>query len=235
MAAAFTLAAQETPADDTEYIPLERYTDVIALRNLIKNHEISGLTIPVADNKTGIEKYFRAVAKAFPDGLLGEALRAADGRRTEFSDTQLTLDSRNGYIKADVPYRSGEEGMQMCYWRGKEGRDVVALVLTYDAVASNNEFDEGQFWIGVFFRYDPESKTLGVVSSTGSDTYSLYSSEEQYCMAPVVDLMLISYLELPREGKTINYLNMSGELVCSCVWDADLQWFVRNFYNSELI
>lgn len=214
--------------DGPEYLPLDRYTDVIALSYIIINGKADGLRIPVAvgqGQKPNIDTYFRAVAKAFDGGILGEALKAASGRRPEFQDTKWTLDIPHGYAKAEVPYRSGEEGMEMCYFKGKDGADVVAMCLTYAAVCATNIYDECQMFLGVFFRFDPETKTLQILSTTGSANNDLYSCGERYAMSPLNDLMQVNCIKLPREGKTIEYQDFGGDPLITCTWNADTQWF----------
>lgn len=228
---------EEDEFDDTEYVPLERYTDVLAIRELIKEYKIGDLTIPVnlgQASKPNIETYFRAIAKAFPGGILGEALKAADGRRTEYEDTKWILDSRNGYAKAEVPHRSGEEGMEICHWKGNDGRDVVAFCLTYDAVSNKNEFDEAQEWIAIFLRYDPDKRNLNVLATSGKSTSSLFNSEENCNMTPFRNLAIVDSMTLPREGKSIEYRNISGELLATCTWSADQQWFVWDYAKEGI-
>lgn len=67
----------------TNYWPSGNYPDVEDLRNHIKAYDMDDLRIPVdlgGADRTNILSYFRAIAKSFNKGILGKALRAADGK-----------------------------------------------------------------------------------------------------------------------------------------------------------
>lgn len=208
--------------------PGEQYKDVAALRNMIIEEKIADLVIPVdlaQASKPNIDLYFRAIAGAFPYGLLGEALKAANGQNTDNPKTAWTLDMKNGYAKALVPAQFGDEGVELCYWRGAEGRDVVALAFRFDATESPSGGEEGEAWLASFFRYNPSTRSLSVVATSGCDYRVIFSDSQEHDMAWYDGLALIRGIKLPREGKRIDLLDHAGYDIYSCEWDPSIQWF----------
>lgn len=209
----------------TNYWPSGNYPDVEDLRNHIKAYDMDDLRIPVdlgGADRTNILSYFRAIAKSFNKGILGKALRAADGKAA--AGVQWTLDTRNGYCKCIVPDKTGKEGMEMCFWRGRDGKDVVALNLQYIGLNPNDESDMRMQYLGVFFQYNPANKTLMPVSTNGNNTFSLFQCTELYGIFPD-DAEDIDSMKLPREGKTIEFLTSDGVVKHALQWNAEAQWF----------
>lgn len=209
----------------TNYWPSGNYPDVEDLRNHIKAYDMDDLRIPVdlgGADRTNILSYFRAIAKSFNKGILGKALRAADGKAA--AGVQWTLDTRNGYCKCIVPDKTGKEGMEMCFWRGRDGKDVVALNLQYIGLNPNDESDMRMQYLGVFFQYNPANKTLMPVSTNGNNTFSLFQCTELYGVFPD-DAEEIDSMKLPREGKTIEFLTSDGAVRHALQWNAESQWF----------
>lgn len=209
----------------TNYWPDKNYPDVEDIRNHIKAYDIDDLRIPVdlqGAVRPNIAAYFRAVAHAFNKGLLGKALKASEGRAGD--GIEWVLDSRNGYCKCTVPDKTGQEGIEMCFWRGREGKDIVALNMRYIGVNPNDESDKEIQYLGVFFIYDPSAGTLKPVSTIGNNTFSLFQSTELYSVYPD-DEYEVFYMKLPREGRTIEFLSQSGDVRCALLWNVDKQWF----------
>lgn len=209
-------------------VPDEQYEDVIAFRKLISDQKIADLVIPVdlaQASKPNVDSYFRAIAKAFPYGLLGEAMKAANGQETDKPGTSWTLDMKNGYAKALVPGRYGDEGVELCYWRGAEGRDVVAIAFRFDATESGDVDKAGEAWFAAYFRYNPSSKSLGVVATSGCDWEAEYHDSPDHDMVWYDLSFLIRGISLPHEGKRIDLFDDGGYVIYSCEWDPEIQWF----------
>lgn len=211
--------------DTPYYLPAAWFADVKAMCDLLTDYTIGKFQIPVkvAGSKPGVEDYFRALAKAFPGGVLGETLKCLDRQE---SGAKVTVDARNGYMSSSVPRTEGGEGMEMCYWRGAEGQDVVALDFIYDGCAFGDEDYTVERWFTIFFRYDPKSAVLKTISSTGSEAWCLWYPDSKYDMTSFFGFWQVSDVKLPRIGKTIEFLNSASECVYECEWSAEIQWFI---------
>lgn len=202
------------------------YADMVALEDMIKANTLYRFSAPVdleGAAKPGILTYFHALAKALPGGLLGEALKAERGQTTELPKAKWTLDARNGYIKFEMPDQLGTEGLEMCFWRGKDGRDVIALNGVYDRYNPLNFLDCTDVFLLALFRYDPVAKTLTPVSTVSTGHELDYSdgvdTSMHYDNYP-------NYVKLPREGKAIEFLDFLGKTERSAEWSAEEQWFI---------
>lgn len=209
--------------DESDYVTGEAawgigmdYEDVAELSLMINNGQIKSKKFPVSLEgaaKTNIDVYFRALAEVFKDykGLFKDALPLAKP------------DLKNGYLSVSVPGKVGGEGLEMCFWRGAEGKDIVALLMRHDEFDVNEEWEDRVDWILVFFQYDPSEKALEYIirwTRYGSD----YSEDARYYAQR--ELGYIEDVRLPQVGKTIEFLDGLGKKALSCEWDAQRQWFL---------
>ena len=194
------------------------YQDVLEMSLLTNTRRIFDKVFPVKTGqaaKPDINMYFHALADEFKDcgGLFKKALPVA---RPDF---------RNGYLNVSLPGAVGGEGLEMCFWRGNEGRDIVALKMRYDETDVNGIDDDRIAWSLYFFRYDPDSGSLSFLTCcdrTGSRASVFDKYDFHLPMEEVQDV------KLPQVGKTIQFLDQSGKEIHSCVWDAEHQWFKRS-------
>lgn len=216
----------DEPWSPAEYVPMEEYVDVKAVRELLLSAELVDLRIPVdlaQASRPNIDLYFRSIAAAFPGGLLGEAFKAANGMKSADPKTEWTIDSRNGYVKALVPGIYGHEGVEMCYWKGVDGHDIVGVNFQYASVEDGDGYERNS-WLTIFFMYDPQANTLRPVCCCGNDYWANWQADPDHGMFVDSESDVWS-VKLPRQGKTIEFLDMNGNLKYSCEWAADIQWF----------
>lgn len=194
------------------------YEDVLELSLLINTSRIYQKKFPVdlaQASRPNIDLYFRSLAYEFKDfkGLFKNALPKAQP------------DMKNGYLNVSVPGKVGGEGIEMCYWRGAEGKDVVALKLSFDEFDVNEEWGDRLAWTLYFFQYNPSDNTLSFLSRWSRRGTCDYVSDEYDSPFSLED---VEDVKLPQVGKTIKFLDFQGNTINSCEWNADYQWFVRN-------
>lgn len=191
------------------------YQDVLELSLLINTSRILKEKFPVEigqASKPNIDMYFHALADAFKDydGLFKNALPLA------------RPDLKNGYLDVSVPGKLGGEGIGMCFWRGAEGKDVIALKMRYDEFDVNEEYEDRPGWMLVFFHYNPSDKALTYITRWTYRSSDVSIDAKYYCPD---DLLDVDDVKLPQVGKTIQFVDGLGRTVSSCTWDADIQWF----------
>lgn len=106
-----------------------------------------------------------------------------------------------------------------------EGRDVVALKLSFDEFDVNEEWGDRLAWTLYFFQYNPSDNTLSFLSRWSRRGTCDYVSDEYNSPFSLED---VEDVKLPQVGKTIKFLDFQGNTIKSCEWNADYQWFVRN-------
>ena len=195
-----------------------RYEDVLELSLHINTARIYTEQFPVnlgQASKTNIDMYFRAIANAFKDneGLFKKAL------------TKAEPDLKNGYLNVSVPGKVGGEGIEMCFWRGADGMDVIAMKLRYDEFDVNEEWEDRTAWNLYFFQYDPSEKALSFLSRWSRKGTSTSVIEKYDCPFSLED---VEDVKLPQVGKTIKFLDFQNNTIMSCEWNSDLQWFKWN-------
>lgn len=189
--------------------------DVLELSGMINSGKIFGQRFDVNSGKSAkpnIEHYFKTFADLFKDcdGLFKRALPF------------VKYDTRNGYVSA-IPFGiASGEGIEMCFWRGAAGKDVVALKMRYTEKDWDRTNEERIGWSLYFFEYEPATKALSFITRWTASAYNDAYEPKYVCPLNLQDVF---DAKLPQTGKTIRFKGPKEDEEHSCVWDAAIQWF----------
>jgi hypothetical protein len=209
--------------DMIQYIPVEEYPEVGKWYTILSNGAINSEGVwvdPAQSARPDIDLYFRAFAEEFPGRITNAAFDMLCRGKEPAEGCEGELDIKNGYMRALVPGAYGNEGMEMCYWRGKDGHDIVAASFIYDGAG---KFDVIDRWFMALMEYDPEQRTMYPVCCTGNEPWGWWGKDGRQML--LNDMNPIRKAELPRKGKTLKLVDYEGGTVASYTWNSETNWF----------
>lgn len=189
---------------------------VMQIRSESNDFQTTGeIDIDLDEKRPNIEDYFDAFLLKYHADIAVKTYFLAKGYETNPGAT-VVWDKPHGYISSHLG-TGYNDGMQMCYWKGKEGRDVVAVVLYFDGLSLYDVYEDMLF---VLYEYDTEKRQLIPVSAAGHATWA---ADEAHRLPE--EISNYSRIVLPREGKDIVYYKNSidGEQAYTLHWTGT--WF----------
>lgn len=164
-----------------------------------KKPEISDFVSAIL-SREGLGEALGAMASVWKKHLSGKALP---------KDRRITVDTKNGYVRYDATFDEGEEVyIEYCYWNCADGKHK--LVGENVSVLVNGRPVDTELTGLTFYWYDNDSHKL-------SFKYAFELGDQ--VEAP--DGTTGSYRNLPRQGKTIEFVFQTdkGKVTKKLTWD----------------